>query len=113
MEKFGFDYDAENDDLFAFKENGKSAGAVELGNFLLDFDEKGNLVAMEILDASKVLSKILSKVFSLAKIKEVKVNIINLRNMAAIKFEIATDSQRESANILIPHIIEKSPVLCY
>lgn len=113
MENFRFNYDEENDDLFAYKEGGKSAGAVELGNFVLDFDEKGNLVAMEILDASKVLAKVLSKIMKLANIKEIKVNIANLRNMAAIKFEITTDSDRESANILIPHIIEKSPVLSH
>ncbi|MCX6749115.1 MAG: DUF2283 domain-containing protein [Candidatus Pacearchaeota archaeon] len=113
MENFGFNYDEENDDLFAYKEGGKSAGAVELGNFVLDFDDKGNLVAMEILEASKILAKILSKIMKLAKIKEIRVNIVNLRNMAAIKFEIATDSERESANILIPHIIERSPALSY
>jgi len=33
--------------------------------------------------------------------------------MDALKFKISTDSEEETANILIPHIKEKSPVLRY
>lgn len=113
MKKFNFDYDSESDDLFAYLEGKKSAGAIELGNFILDFDAKGNLVAMQILNASEVLSKILSKIVEVYKIKEIKVEIINFRNMDAIKFNINTGNQQDTANILIPHIREKSPVLKY
>lgn len=107
MEKFNFSYDSENDDLFVYSEKEKSYGAIELGNFILDFDEKGNLVAMQILNASEILSKILTK------IKEIKMEIINIRNMDAIKFSISIADKEEKANILIPHIREKSPVLGY
>ncbi len=112
MKKFNFDYDSRNDDLFIYLE-GKSKGAVELGNFILDFDEKGDLVAMEILNASEVLSKIISKIIELNKIKEIQVEIINFRNMNAIKFKIITEKASGSANILVPHILEKSPALRY
>jgi len=111
MEKFNFDYDFENDDLFVYLEGKKSFGAVELGNFVLDFDEKGNLVAMQILNVSEVFSKVLSKVIEISKIKEIKIQIVNFRNMDAIKFVISDDKTEEKANILIPHIREKSPVL--
>ena len=110
MEKFNFDYDSENDDLFIYLESKKSAGAVELGNFILDFDEKYDLVSMQILNVSDVLSKILSKMIKLSKIKEIKMEIINFRNMDAIRFIISDDKIEEKANILIPHIKEKSPV---
>jgi len=113
MRKFNFNYDSENDDLFAYLEGKKSAGAIELGNFILDFDAEGNLVAMQILNASEVLSKILSKIVEVYKIKEIKVEIINFRNMDAIKFNINMGNQQDTANILIPHIREKSPVLRY
>jgi len=113
MEKFNFDYDSKNDDLFVYLEGKKSSGAVELGNFILDFDEKGNLVAMQILNASDVFNKILSNAVKIAAIKSIEMNIINFRNMAAIKFKIITEKQEETANILIPHIKEKSPVLIY
>ncbi len=113
MEKFNFDYDSENDDLFVYLEGKKSSGAIELGNFILDFDDKYNLVAMQILNVSEVLSKILSKIIEISKIKEIKMEIINFRNMDAIKFKISDNNTEENANILIPHIREESPVLRY
>lgn len=113
MEKFNFDYDSENDDLFVYLEDKKSSGAVELGNFILDFDDKYNLVAMQILNVSEVFSKILSRIIEISKIKEIRMEIINFRNMDAIKFKISDNNTEENANILIPHIREKSPVLKY
>ncbi|MCX6749780.1 MAG: DUF2283 domain-containing protein [Candidatus Pacearchaeota archaeon] len=113
MEKFNFSYDSENDDLFIYLDGKISEGGIELGNFVLDFDKKGDLVALQILNASEVLSKILSKMIKMSEIKEIRVDIMNFRNMEGIKFEIRTDKERENANILIPHIREKSPVLRY
>ena len=111
MKNFNFNYDSENDDLFVYLERQKSAGAVEMGNFVLDFDVNGDLVAIQILNASKVLSKVLSKIIEITKIKEMKVEITNFRNMEAIKFKIITNNEEETASIFIPHIKEKSPVL--
>ncbi len=113
MKKFNFDYDEENDDLFVYSERKKSSGSVELGNFILDFDENGDLTAMEILDASEVLSKILSKIVEISKIKEIKIEIINFRNIDAITFSMYINNKEEKANILIPHIRHKSHVLSY
>jgi len=113
MENFNFNYDSENDDLFIYLEGKKSAGAIELGNIILDFDNNYNLVAMQILNVSDFLSKILPKILELSKIKEIKMEIINFRNMDAIKFSILDNTTEETANILIPHIKEKSPVLQY
>lgn len=111
MESFNFDYDKENDDLFVYLQGRQSSGAIELGNFILDFDEKGNLVAMQILRASEVLTKILSKIIEASKITGIQIEIINFRNMDAIRFKIIIGEQEENANILIPHIRERSPVL--
>lgn len=111
MENFNFSYDSDNDDLFIYQENKKSAGAIELGNFILDFNKKGDLVAMQILNTTEVLSKILSTLINVSEIKQIKMNIINFRNMDAIKFYISDGTNNETTNILIPHIKEKSPVL--
>ncbi len=113
MEKFNFSYDSENDDLFVYLNGKKSAGAVELGNFVLDFDNKGDLVAIQILNISEVLSKFFSKIKEASKINEVRTEIINFRNIDGIKFKIIADGQEETANFLIPHVREKSPVLQY
>ena len=113
MEKFNFSYDSRNDDLFVYLDGKKSKGAIELGNFILDFDDKGDLVAIQILNASLVLSKLLSRVIKINMIREIRINAMNFRNMEAIQFQIVTDKGKENANILIPHIKEKSPVLQY
>jgi len=110
MKNFNFSYDADNDDLFVYLKGEKSAGAVELGNFVFDFDEKGKLVAFEIIDASETLSKLLSKMLELSKIREMKAELINFRNMASIKISIDDNN----ATIVIPNIKkETSPSLTY
>lgn len=113
MREFKFSYDEDNDDLFIYLPGIKSKGAVEIGNFVFDFDEKENLVAIQILEAKQVLSKLLSKIIELARIKELKANVINFRNMTMIRLEISTDSEKESINMPIPRIKEQSPALSY
>ncbi len=114
MKEFKFSYDEENDDLFIYFPDKKSKGAVEIGNFVFDFDEDENLVAIQILEASQVLSKVVSKILELSKIKELKVDVINFRNMATIQLKIITDSGQDTANIIVPRIKqEKSPALSY
>ncbi|MFA4952788.1 MAG: DUF2283 domain-containing protein [Candidatus Pacearchaeota archaeon] len=113
MKSFDYDYDEENDSLFVYLPNKKSAGAVELGNFLFDFDENEKLMAIEILDASKTLSKLLSKIIELSNNAEFKVEVTDFRNMNSIRFSIKTPSETETVNIILPNIREKSPALDY
>lgn len=112
MREFKFDYDENNDSLFIYLDNKKSAGAVEFGNFVFDFDNDEKLVAMEILEASHVFSKILSKLIKLTQIKTLSAEVINFRNMATIQIKITTDSVY-TTNITIPRIKEESPALSY
>lgn len=71
-------------------------------------------MSIQIFEASQVLSKMLSKILELANIKELKADIINFRNMAAINLRIITDSVQETANIIMPRIRqENSPALNY
>jgi len=113
MKDFKFDYDEENDDLFIYLPDKKSAGAIELGNFVFDFDENERLMALEILDASKTLSKIMSKILELTKIQELKAEVTDFRNMASIKISIKTDLESESVIIVLPNIKEESPAVGY
>jgi len=113
MKSFNFDYDSENDDLFVYLGNAKSDGAVEAGNFIFDFDKKENLVAMQVTEASKVFKTLLSTLVTLSKIKEFRAEVTNFRNMASIKFTIEDDSRKDTANLLIPRFVEKSPALSY
>jgi uncharacterized protein YuzE len=113
MKQFKFDYDEENDDLFIYLDGSKSNGAVEIGNFVIDFDKDENFVALELTDASKILSKLLAKIIELNKIRELKAEAMNFRNMASIKLKITTDSETETANIIIPTVRENSPAISY
>lgn len=113
MKEFKFSYDKENDDLFIYLPESKSAGAVEIGNFIFDFDKDGNLVAIQIIDASKILLKLISEIKEISKIKSIKADIVNFRNMAFVIIEITTDRIKEKATISIPFLKEKSPALKY
>lgn len=113
MEKFNFSYDSKCDDLFVYLDGKKSSGAIELGNFILDFDDKGDLVAIQIMNISEVLKKFFSKIKEISQVKEIKTDRINFRNMEGIRFSVSDGYNEESANFLIPHIKEKSPVLQY
>ena len=57
-----FEYDKEVDAAYIYIEypikDGEAKKTIELNeNIILDFDEKGRLLGVEILDASKVLKK--------------------------------------------------------
>lgn len=57
-----FEYDKEVDAAYIYLEypikDGEAKRTIELNeNIILDFDEKGRLLGVEILDASKVLKK--------------------------------------------------------
>jgi len=113
MKDFKIDYDAENDSLFVYLDGAKSKGAIEVGNFVLDFDEDSNLVAMEILDAKEIFKIIVTKIIELKNLIEFKADIVNMRNMAGIRFKISDGETTETSSFLIPRKIEKSPALDY
>lgn len=111
MKQFKYDYDANNDDLFVYLEESQSSGSVEIGDLIIDLDKNGNLVAMEILEASKFFKKIISEFIEIEKIKLFEVEIVDFRNMEALKLRIITDNQTFSNTLLIPRITTSSPSL--
>jgi len=113
MKDFKIDYDADNDSLFVYLEGSKSKGAVEIGNFVLDFDENNDLVAMEIFDAKEIFKILLTKIIELNNLKEFKADIVSMRNMAGIKFKISDGNTTETSSFLIPRKLERSPALDY
>lgn len=51
-------YDKAVDVLYVYFKKGKVAKTVEVGaNFLADIDKKGNILGLEVLDASKHLAR--------------------------------------------------------
>jgi len=49
------DYDAEEDSFFIYSKDRHVKGSVDFGDFMLDFDDNGNVAGIEILNASTVL----------------------------------------------------------
>ena len=114
MEQFKFDYDKDNDSLFVYSGKNKSEGAVEVGDFVFDFDKSGNLVAIEIFNASEIFKEILTKMIELSKLKDFRVEIFNFRNnRTSLRFSIDDGNVRESASIILPRMNEKSPAIEY
>ena len=49
-QEFKFDYDESSDDLFLFSPKSKSKGSVEFGDIVLDFNNKKELVGIELIN---------------------------------------------------------------
>jgi len=78
---------------------------------VLDFDKDENLVAVEFINASDVLSKLVSEVISLTNIKSFQADIIRFRNMNAINIKVKLESGVERIPILFSSIKKRIPVL--
>jgi len=56
--KVSIDYDVENDILFLYKKGIRPKGSIDIGpNISVDFAEGGNPVGLEIIGATKLLTK--------------------------------------------------------
>ncbi len=111
MQNFKYSYDENIDDLFIYLEGTKSKGAIELGNFIFDLDENKKIVGIQIFEASKVLSKILSNLTELTNIKEIRIETNNFRNMRAVKMHLVTSLGKSEGIIALPDLNFKSPAL--
>ncbi|MDD4354148.1 MAG: DUF2283 domain-containing protein [Candidatus Nanoarchaeia archaeon] len=119
MIKFNFDYDKENDGLFIFKQNVSSRSSVELGNFVYDYDDKGQIVGIEVLSAKETISdtvtqNITSKI--LENIKDVHVSFKKVKNLIMVKIFISVNPEvlKEEivSSIQVPNIGTRSPASC-
>ncbi len=116
MRKFDFDYDLEDDDLFLYDSKSKSKGSVELGDFILDYDSKKQLVGIQIMNASKLLKDIVNeKEISIKKIlselKACNIDIKPKNNILVVKIFLISKAKELSPVIPLPSISESSPAL--
>ena len=119
MSKFKFSYDKENDDLFLFNPNCKSKGSVELGDIILDYDNKKELVGLQIMNASQLIKEMLfeetvdSVAGVLNNLKECKVETRSKNNVLIVKIYLFSTKRKISPVISLPTIREQSPALAY
>jgi len=113
--KFHVDYDTENDSLFLYRE--KSHGGVEVGNLLLDFNNRKELVSLEILDATKFLQSMNTSTLRvtkklLASITECRLDTKEESGLLLIKvFLFFQDETRLVTPITVWSIKESSPLV--
>ncbi|MFQ5648187.1 MAG: DUF2283 domain-containing protein [Candidatus Aenigmatarchaeota archaeon] len=114
MEKVNFRYDKENDILYLFKDI-KPRGSIECGDFIVEFTaDLQKAVGLEILNASKVLSKLFPKFpvkSSLMHIKKASLRTIHRPELIIVQYAFFSKIQRDhtvskefSQSIAIPQI---------
>lgn len=74
-----WDYSTYSDILNIHKKDKSTKGSAELGDFSIDFDDKGNIVGVEIMHASEFLKNFNIAKKQLENIKAAKI-LINKRN---------------------------------
>ena len=117
MSKFKFSYDEENDDLFLYNSNSRSKGSVEIGNLIMDYNNKKEFVGLQIINASKFLKDIsngetLNTIKKLLKnLKDCKMEVKPKNNLLIIKVYLFSKMKEISPVLSVPLISESSPAL--
>jgi uncharacterized protein YuzE len=105
----GLMYDSEEDILF-FSKGKVSKGTIEIGDFVIDIDENGNLAAIEIFNASKIFN-VQKKILSM--IKSAKLKIQSTPNAMYLSMAIILmNGKMEFPPIsLLPHVARREPIV--
>ncbi|MCD6476726.1 MAG: DUF2283 domain-containing protein [Candidatus Aenigmarchaeota archaeon] len=113
MQKFEFSYDIENDDLFVYHKGKKTKGSIELGSVIIDIDNEGKINAIQIINASKYISKIIKNISKdmLKKIKACKIEFKHDQNVIIIRLFLIFENKTPKLLIPIslPSITRASP----
>ncbi len=110
--KMNFSYDRESDDLFLY--SSKSKGSIEIGDFILDFNNRKELVGLELMNASRVLEDITGENVNklLNNLKSCSVNIKSCGSLLIIQIHLISESKELNPVISFPSIT-KSPFLAF
>lgn len=117
IKKYNFSYDILSDDLFLYDSTSKSRGSIEIGDIIIDFDNKKELVALQFINASKTLKDMLLENKDIKEIlknlKECKIQAKTKENILIIRIELITQNDNVTSVISIPKIERTSPSLAY
>jgi len=106
VKKAKVDYDYENDVLYVYTGE-KVKDSLDIENFVVDFSSDNKIVAVEVLDAARVLSKMLQIDINkdvLSGVKEAGINIYQGREIVyvVLMFPIIVNKQRVDVKVPIP-----------
>lgn len=116
MENFNFSYDSRTDDLFIYDQRFKSKGSVEIGNIILDYSAKKEIVAIQLLSASKLINDMVSdahinmKQF-LSDLTDCNLDIKTDNNLTTIKLYLTTGSKKITSILSMPIMTQHSPAV--
>lgn len=103
--KVMFDYDYENDSLYIYFNNKKAKESFELDNFVIDVGENGEIVGIEMVNASEMIRKIWDYEISkdtLKNIREVRMSIAYSRDLMIIKIVLVLFMDNRKIDVKLP-----------
>ena len=96
------EYNAEIDSLSMYKEGKRDVfGSVTIGNFIIDVDNQGKIISLEIDNASEILGITQKK---LQEIEDAKINIVCQNNVVMVRYQInfKKTTSIHTGSIIIP-----------
>ncbi|MBI4159266.1 DUF2283 domain-containing protein [Candidatus Woesearchaeota archaeon] len=114
MQNFNVSYDKESDDLFLFSPKDKSKGSVEVGDIVIDMNNKKEVVGIQIMNAVELLRDLTEEKLDpqyveneINGLKNCKVDIKLKNNLVLIKMYIF----KRPTILSVPCIKTPSPAL--
>lgn len=80
IKQFSWDYSVKTDIFNIRHINKKSKGNAELGDFTIDFDSNGNVIGIEIINASEFLNQVGITKEDLANLNNAKLTVTQKNN---------------------------------
>lgn len=98
------DYDYENDILYLYAGE-KAKDSLQIENFVIDFSQDDRIAAVEVLDASRILSELLQTNITkdaLSKIESAGISIYHGKELIYILLIVRLSINQESIDLRIP-----------
>jgi len=103
-------YDNDEDILYVFSP-GKVRDSLQISNFIIDFDKSDKIVGIELLDASKILSKILDRKLEKKDLSAVAeegfISVVQMRDSLMVQFIIRIKQEKQRVRVPAPGYIPK------
>ncbi len=114
MKECNFSYEKMSDNLFLFEPLGKSVQSISIGNFILDYNMRGILVGIEIINASSTLAECVTDkdtcLCFLSSLKECYFEIKKTDNFLILKLDLK--SKIEEIHPILYLSFENLPITC-
>ncbi|MFQ6055678.1 MAG: DUF2283 domain-containing protein [Methanosarcinales archaeon] len=104
VKKAKIDFDYENDVLYVYTGE-KVKDSLGIENFIIDFSSKNKIVGVEVLDASKILSKMLEIKITksiLSNVKEGGINVYQGKEIVYIMLILPLLINKRKINVRLP-----------